>query len=149
MQAGRPALRSSETGLASQRSVGREADDTPGHLRSRLVDSQSFPHLRREFGFREGLVQERDFRLILLSSTVALLHKVVGLGRWLAVALAFLATAVLFSAAHHVIGGEPWRVGVFTYRVLCGLIFAVIFQTRGFAVAVYTHAMYDVFVLVV
>jgi hypothetical protein len=58
-----------------------------------------------------------------------------------------LVSAVLFSAAHHIVGGEPWRVGVFVYRILCGLIFAALFQWRGFAVAVYTHALYDVFVL--
>jgi hypothetical protein len=32
---------------------------------------------------------------------------------------------------------------------LCGLVFATIFQTRGFAVAVYTHALYDIYVLIV
>ena len=72
-----------------------------------------------------------------------------GLRRWLAIALAFAISSVLFSAAHHVIGGEPFRVGAFTYRILCGLVFATIFQTRGFAVAVYTHALYDIYVLLV
>ena len=57
------------------------------------------------------------------------------------------AAAALFSAAHHVVGAEPWHIGAFVYRFLCGLIFATLFQVRGFAVAVYTHALYDVFVL--
>jgi hypothetical protein len=48
-----------------------------------------------------------------------------------------------------VIGGEPWKLGVFVYRFLCGLFFATLFQTRGFAVAVYTHALYDIYVLLV
>ncbi len=95
-----------------------------------------------------GVNEELVFRLILLSGATALFHKVIGLGRWLAVAIAFLATAVLFSAAHHLVGGEPFKVGVFTYRVFCGLFFAALFQWRGFAVAVYTHALYDVYVMV-
>ena len=40
-------------------------------------------------------------------------------------------------------------VGVFVYRLLCGLFFALLFQLRGFAVAVYTHALYDIYVLMV
>ena len=78
-----------------------------------------------------------------------LFERALGLRRWIASSLAFAISSVLFSAAHHVIGGEPFRVGVFTYRLLCGLVFATIFQMRGFAVAVYTHALYDIFVLLV
>lgn len=96
-----------------------------------------------------GVHEELVFRLILLSALVWLGAKALGIKRGFAVAIAFLASSLLFSAAHHVIGGEPWRVGVFTYRVLCGLIFATLFWVRGFAVAVYTHALYDIFVLVV
>ena len=99
--------------------------------------------------FGAGVHEELVFRLMMIPGFAALGEKVFKLRRWVAIALAFLASAILFSAAHHVIGGEPWKLGVFTYRVLCGLIFAVIFQTRGFAVAVYTHALYDVFVLLV
>jgi membrane protease YdiL (CAAX protease family) len=99
--------------------------------------------------FGAGVHEELVFRLMMIPGFAALGEKVLKLRRWVATGFAFLASAILFSAAHHVIGGEPWRLGVFTYRVLCGLIFAVIFQTRGFAVAVYTHALYDVFVLLV
>jgi hypothetical protein len=95
-----------------------------------------------------GVNEELLFRLILLTGTVALLEKLFSLRRWVAVAGAFLLTAALFSAAHHVIGGEPWRAGVFMYRFFCGLFFAALFQWRGFAVAVYTHALYDVYVMV-
>jgi len=55
---------------------------------------------------------------------VLLFERALGLLRWLAVVLAFAISSVLFSAAHHVIGGEPFRVGAFTYRILCGLVFA-------------------------
>jgi membrane protease YdiL (CAAX protease family) len=98
--------------------------------------------------FGAGVHEELVFRLLLIPALAAFAHKLLGLTRGWAVALAFVGSSLLFSAAHHVIGGEPWRVGVFTYRVLCGLFFATLFQVRGFAVAVYTHALYDVFVLV-
>lgn len=95
-----------------------------------------------------GVHEELVFRLLMLSGAVALLG-LFGFRRWLAVVLAFIVTALLFSAAHHVIGGEAWRFGVFTYRFFSGIVFAAIYQWRGFAVAVYTHALYDVYVTIV
>jgi len=97
--------------------------------------------------FGAGVHEELVFRLLMIPALIVLGEKALGFKHWSAVTLAFLVSAVLFSAAHHVIGGEPWRLGVFTYRVLCGLFFATLFQTRGFAVAVYSHALYDIFVL--
>ena len=96
-----------------------------------------------------GVNEELVFRLILLTATVALFHKVFGVRHWLALVAGFVISAVLFSAAHHVIGGEPFHVGPFVYRIGCGLFFAALFQWRGFAVAVYTHALYDIYVMVI
>jgi hypothetical protein len=96
-----------------------------------------------------GVHEELVFRLLMVGGGVWLFERAFGFRRWLAIALAFAISSVLFSAAHHVIGGEPFHVGAFTYRILCGLVFATIFQTRGFAVAVYTHALYDIYVLLV
>lgn len=107
------------------------------------------PLTRIALAIGAGVNEELVFRLGLLSATAALFHKVFGVRRWLALAIAFLVSAVLFSAAHHVIGGEPWLLGAFVYRLGCGLFFAALFQWRGFAVAVYTHALYDVYVMVV
>ncbi len=95
-----------------------------------------------------GVHEELVFRLILLTAMLWLFERALGIRRGLALALGFVITAALFSAAHHVIGGEPWRVGVFVYRLFCGLIFAAIFHWRGFAVAVYTHTLYDIYVMV-
>jgi hypothetical protein len=99
--------------------------------------------------FGAGVHEELVFRLIMIPSLTYLGIKLFGMKRGWAIALAFLISATLFSLAHHVIGGEPFHVGVFVYRLLCGLIFAAIFQFRGFANAVYTHALYDVFVLTI
>lgn len=109
---------------------------------------QGGPLTRVALSIGAGVNEELVFRLILLSLTILLFQKLVGMKRWVAVALAFLVSSALFSAAHHVIGGEPWRAGVFIYRLFCGLFFAALFQWRGFAVAVYTHTLYDVWVMV-
>ena len=58
--------------------------------------------------------------------------------------------ALLFSAMHHIPPyGDPLRIGIFTFRFLAGVCFGLLFWFRGFAVAVYTHALYDLYVLLV
>jgi hypothetical protein len=97
-----------------------------------------------------GVYEELVFRLGLLGGLVLLLGRVLKLNRWLAVTLAFVLSSLAFSAVHHIPPlGDPLRIGVFTFRTLAGLFFGVLFWFRGLAVAVYTHAIYDVFVLVI
>ncbi len=57
--------------------------------------------------------------------------------------------AVLFSAVHY-IGpmSDPFQLASFVFRMVLGLALTLIFATRGFAAAVWTHALYDVWVLV-
>jgi membrane protease YdiL (CAAX protease family) len=94
-----------------------------------------------------GVHEELVFRLGMVPGLTWLFEKGAGLGRVLGVLLAFVISSLVFSAAHHLIGGEPWRLGVFTYRFFCGIIFATLFQLRGLGVAVYTHALYDIYVM--
>jgi membrane protease YdiL (CAAX protease family) len=97
-----------------------------------------------------GVYEETVFRLALLTGITALLEKGVGLGRWVALTVALVISSLLFSAMHHIPPyGDPLRLGVFTFRFLAGICFGVLYWLRGFAVAVYTHAIYDVYVLLV
>jgi membrane protease YdiL (CAAX protease family) len=97
-----------------------------------------------------GVYEETVFRLAIMGGVVALLERVIGFARWLAVAVALVVSAVLFSAMHHLPPyGDPFSLGVFTFRALAGVLFGLLFWFRGFAVAVYTHALYDLYVLVV
>jgi hypothetical protein len=97
-----------------------------------------------------GVWEETIFRLGIMSGVALLLERVLGLGRWVAVIVALLVSAGLFSAMHHIPPyGDPLHLGVFTFRVLAGVFFGLIFWFRGFAIAVYTHALYDIYVLLV
>ena len=60
-----------------------------------------------------------------------------------------LVAAAGFSAMHY-IGpyGDPFQLGSFVFRMLLGLALTLIYATRGFAAAVWAHATYDVWVLV-
>jgi hypothetical protein len=97
-----------------------------------------------------GVYEETVFRLALMAGIAALGERVLGLRRWITMLAALAVSSVLFSAMHHIPPyGDPFTVGVFTFRVLAGACFGLLFWFRGFAVAVYTHALYDLYVLVV
>jgi len=95
-----------------------------------------------------GTYEELFFRAGLLTAMYFGLSKTkLGEG-WLAAAAAIALSSLLFSAFHYPpIGMDPWEVWSFVFRVLMGVFFAVLYWTRGFAVAVYTHAIYDIIVL--
>lgn len=94
-----------------------------------------------------GVHEELVFRLGLLSGGAAAL-RLLGMRHPLAVGIAFVVSSAVFSAVHHLgVMGDPWSLGVFVYRTLAGLLFAAIYYWRSLAHAVYTHALYDVYVL--
>jgi len=59
-----------------------------------------------------------------------------------------VACACIFSGWHYVGEmGDVFELATFSFRAICGLVFTLIYQFRGFAPAVWTHALYDVWVL--
>ena len=60
-----------------------------------------------------------------------------------------LVEAACFSGWHY-IGpmGDPFQLQSFVFRAVCGLCLTAIFAFRGFAPAVWTHALYDIWVMV-
>jgi hypothetical protein len=96
-----------------------------------------------------GIYEEVMFRLGLFTGLNWLLQRA-GMPAFLAVLVAAPGAAMIFSAAHHVGPyGEAFDGYAFLFRTLAGLYFTVVFQLRGFGVAVGAHACYDVLVGVV
>ena len=94
-----------------------------------------------------GVHEELVFRLGIMAGGAALLRHLGTPFAW-AVGLAAACSAILFSLAHHMgAHGEPFHLDVFTYRLLAGSVFCVIFYYRSLAHAVYTHFLYDLYVL--
>jgi hypothetical protein len=59
-----------------------------------------------------------------------------------------VAAAAIFSGWHYVGAlGDAFDPKTFAFRLVCGLVFTVIYVFRGFAPAVWTHALYDIWVL--
>lgn len=60
-----------------------------------------------------------------------------------------IATAFAFSGWHYVGAyGDHFELSSFVFRWVCGLVFTAIYAFRGFAPVVWTHVIYDVWVLV-
>jgi hypothetical protein len=93
-----------------------------------------------------GIYEEAVFRLGLFTLLVWILQHSVAPSR-LAVLLAGLGSAAVFSGAHHVgPGGEPFDRYVFLFRMIAGAYFAALYHLRGFGVAVGAHNAYDLLV---
>lgn len=91
-----------------------------------------------------GIYEEVLFRLLLFGGLVYLL-RLAGMASLLTLAVAAVGAALAFAAAHHAgPNGEPFDRYAFIFRTIAGLYFTLVFQLRGFGVAVGAHACYDV-----
>lgn len=72
-----------------------------------------------------------------------------GPGGIVLVSLWGVASAAIFSGMHY-LGplGDPFDLRSFVARGVLGLALTLVYATRGFATAVWTHALYDVWILV-
>jgi len=93
-----------------------------------------------------GIYEEVLFRLLLFLGLGWLL-RLADVSRLFSALVTMMASATLFAAAHH-IGpyGEAFDRSVFLFRALAGFYFALLYQLRGFGIAVGTHTCYDVLV---
>lgn len=93
-----------------------------------------------------GFYEELAFRVVLFGLGARLLTLVLSRHKLLVAIGWAVVTSAIFSAWHYV-GGETFRMDSFVFRWVCGLCFVVIYWLRGFAPAVWTHALYDFWVL--
>ena len=95
-----------------------------------------------------GLFEEIIFRVILLNLLFLLLSPLLKKKVVTAVVSVLLAS-FLFSLSHYVgTMADTWQLYSFMFRWTAGLLFTVLYFVRGFAITAYTHALYDIWVLV-
>lgn len=94
-----------------------------------------------------GLYEELFFRVILVSALI-FLFKYLFSKKWMAITAAVLLAAAIFSMVHYIgMMGDPFTFGSFLFRFLFGLALNGIYVWRGFGMAAWTHALYDVLVV--
>ena len=95
-----------------------------------------------------GLYEELFFRVLLVSAIAFAARKALHMRVLPAGALAALLGAVIFSAFHYIGAyGDELELQSFTFRMIGGLFFSALYLLRGFGITAWTHALYDVFLL--
>ncbi|HHH30085.1 MAG TPA: CPBP family intramembrane metalloprotease [Polyangiaceae bacterium] len=130
-------LMSVTVGWATARLVGAQTGPPPMGPLEKLV-------MAAGAGFHEEIV----FRVLIFSGGTWLLKRAMKESSELKPALAMaLLSSLVFSAIHYVGPyGDPFALGSFVFRALAGLYLVGVYRWRGFAVAVYTHMIYDLVV---
>jgi len=96
-----------------------------------------------------GLYEELLFRVILVGALAWAGRRLLGWSATLSGVVAVVAGALVFSAVHYVGAyGDRLTLYSFVYRTLAGLFFSALYLLRGFGITAWTHALYDIFVLV-
>ncbi len=96
-----------------------------------------------------GIYEELVFRVLLVSGLAALAKVVFGWGPRACAVTATVVGALIFSAFHYVGPyGDPWQLESFTFRAVAGLLFSALYLMRGFGIAAWSHALYDVILAV-
>ena len=99
-----------------------------------------------------GFYEEVAFRVGIFGAGAAILRRLFGLRGFTAFAVTAvwgMGESLAFSAWHYTGSlGDRWEPSSFVFRAVCGLVLTAIFSFRGFAPAVWTHALYDVWVMV-
>ena len=96
-----------------------------------------------------GLYEELFFRVLLVSVLAWGARAVVGARPVVGGAVASVAGALIFSAFHYVGPyGDRLALQSFVFRFIAGLAFSALYLLRGFGITAWTHALYDVFLLI-
>ncbi len=95
-----------------------------------------------------GIYEELLFRVVLVGLIAWGAAKLLGWRPLVAGTAATILGALIFSAFHY-IGpfGDRLDVYSFVFRTIAGLFFSGLYLWRGFGITAWTHALYDVFLL--
>ena len=95
-----------------------------------------------------GIYEELLFRVLLVGGLALFARRVLGWRPMPAGVMAALVGATIFSAFHY-IGpyGDPFSLPTFVFRLIAGLLFSAMYLVRGFGITAWTHALYDVFLI--
>lgn len=94
-----------------------------------------------------GLYEELFFRVILVGLLLFIFKKIFD-SHITAYMIAVIIAALIFSTVHY-IGefGDVFALNSFLFRFLFGLVLNVVYVKRGFGIAAWTHAIYDLLVI--
>jgi membrane protease YdiL (CAAX protease family) len=117
---------------------------------TRLLLAQPFPLSRSAqvlVSLGAGIYEEFVFRVLLLAALMFFLHRLLHLQQNVAIGVAAIIGATLFSAFHY-LGpfGDPLQLPSFMFRFVAGLVLTGLYYARGYGITAYTHSLYDLWI---
>jgi membrane protease YdiL (CAAX protease family) len=95
-----------------------------------------------------GVYEEIVFRLLLLGALYFVFVKICKINDGIGGFLSIIIGAIIFSSMHYVGAlSDTFSTESFLFRFIAGLILSTIYIFRGLGIAVYTHALYDVWLV--
>jgi len=112
-------------------------------------------HAKLSIAAGAGLYEELVFRVVILGGLAILLRAFFinffrdAIARNIGFAIALFSSALLFAAAHGMMGDQSaFETGPLVYRSLAGIAFGLLFWFRGLAICAYAHFAYDAILLI-
>ena len=91
-----------------------------------------------------GIYEELLFRVVLVGGLMWVARRLLKARPTLAASVAVVVSALVFSGFHYVGAlGDRFSLASFTFRAIAGLMFSLLYVTRGFGITAWTHALYD------
>jgi hypothetical protein len=95
-----------------------------------------------------GFYEELVFRFGLLSLLLLICNRLLKNKTTITYSVSIIISAIIFAMFHHIkIFSEPFAAGKFIFRFFAGIAFAILYLTRGLGITIYTHSMYNIFLM--
>jgi hypothetical protein len=95
-----------------------------------------------------GIYEELLFRVLIMGGLALLLMRATRFGPLVSWVCAALFSSAIFSLFHYLgAAGDVFTVESFLFRFVSGALLAALYGLRGFGIAVWTHALYDLLVM--
>lgn len=96
-----------------------------------------------------GVYEELVFRIIFLQGTVFFSQHILRFRKTISLVIGLIVSSFIFSWFHYIgMFGDTLNIISFLFRFLAGMILGTIFILRGYGIAVYSHALYDLLLFV-
>ncbi len=103
-------------------------------------------HAQLMLALGAGVYEELVFRAFLFAGSAYILQRALDAGVFIAYLVSAVFSSAIFSLAHYT-GGEAFTFYSAVFRFLAGLLLCVIYGLRGLGIAAWSHALYDILLI--
>lgn len=91
-----------------------------------------------------GVYEELVFRIIFLQAIIFICQNIFRFRKSISITIGIIVASLIFAGFHYIGDyGDQLEILSFLFRFLAGVILSTVFLLRGYGIAVYSHAIYD------